>query len=123
MSLCYHLATPTRILAGPFCAMLLGDLGAEVIKIEQPGENTRCVETTSQHFLFSGVGDDTRRFGPPFMGEESVYFFSVNRNKKVQYQLFLRSILMNMPQSITVDFSTDKGKEIIKQVSQLHLFN
>ena len=57
------------------------------------------------------------------MGEESVYFFSVNRNKKVQYQLFLRSILMNMPQSITVDFSTDKGKEIIKQVSQLHLFN
>ncbi|KAH3843885.1 succinate--hydroxymethylglutarate CoA-transferase-like [Dreissena polymorpha] len=55
----------SRILAGPYCSMLLGDLGAEVIKIEKPG-----------------VGDDTRSWGPPFCGTESAYFLSVNRNKK-----------------------------------------
>jgi formyl-CoA transferase len=55
----------TRVLAGPYCAMFLGDLGAEVIKIEQPG-----------------VGDDTRGWGPPFTGGESAYFLCVNRNKK-----------------------------------------
>uniref|UniRef100_A0A8C7X2Z9 Succinate--hydroxymethylglutarate CoA-transferase n=1 Tax=Oryzias sinensis TaxID=183150 RepID=A0A8C7X2Z9_9TELE len=56
----------TRVLAGPFATMILGDLGAEVIKVERPG-----------------VGDDTRAWGPPFLGSESVYFLSINRNKKV----------------------------------------
>jgi len=55
----------TRILAGPFCTMNLGDMGAEIIKIEQPGK-----------------GDDTRAWGPPFAGPEAAYFLGVNRNKK-----------------------------------------
>ncbi len=55
----------SRILAGPFCAMLLGDLGAEVIKVERPGS-----------------GDDTRAWGPPFAGGESAYYLCANRNKK-----------------------------------------
>lgn len=55
----------TRILAGPFCTMILGDLGAEVIKVEKPG-----------------LGDETRQWGPPFKGRESCYFLSINRNKK-----------------------------------------
>lgn len=55
----------TRVLAGPYCTMFLGDLGAEVVKVEQPG-----------------VGDDTRGWGPPFAGGESAYFLCVNRNKK-----------------------------------------
>jgi crotonobetainyl-CoA:carnitine CoA-transferase CaiB-like acyl-CoA transferase len=54
----------TRILAGPFCTMLLGDLGAEVLKIEPP------------------KGDDSRYWGPPFVEGESAYFLAVNRNKK-----------------------------------------
>jgi crotonobetainyl-CoA:carnitine CoA-transferase CaiB-like acyl-CoA transferase len=54
----------TRVLAGPFCAMILGDMGAEVIKVEEPGK-----------------GDDTRSW-PPFLGGEATYFMSVNRNKK-----------------------------------------
>jgi crotonobetainyl-CoA:carnitine CoA-transferase CaiB-like acyl-CoA transferase len=53
----------TRVLAGPFCSMLLADMGAEVIKVEEPGK-----------------GDDTRRW-PPFVGGEATYFMSVNRNK------------------------------------------
>jgi crotonobetainyl-CoA:carnitine CoA-transferase CaiB-like acyl-CoA transferase len=55
----------TRVLAGPYCTMFLGDLGAEVVKVEQPG-----------------VGDDTRGWGPPFAGGESAYFLCTNRNKK-----------------------------------------
>lgn len=55
----------TRVLAGPYCTMYLGDFGAEVVKVEQPG-----------------VGDDTRGWGPPFSGGESAYFLCVNRNKK-----------------------------------------
>jgi crotonobetainyl-CoA:carnitine CoA-transferase CaiB-like acyl-CoA transferase len=54
----------TRVLAGPFCSMILGDMGAEVIKIEEPGK-----------------GDDTRSW-PPFVGGEATYFMSVNRNKQ-----------------------------------------
>ena len=54
----------TRVLAGPFCAMLLADMGAEVIKVEEPGR-----------------GDDTRSW-PPFVGGEATYFMSVNRGKK-----------------------------------------
>ena len=54
----------TRVLAGPFCSMILADMGAEVIKIEEPGK-----------------GDDTRSW-PPFISGETTYFMSVNRNKK-----------------------------------------
>lgn len=55
----------SRVLAGPFCGQMLGDLGAEVIKIERPG-----------------AGDETRGWGPPFAGDLSAYFLSCNRNKK-----------------------------------------
>jgi len=55
----------TRVLSGPFCTMLLADMGARVIKVEQPGR-----------------GDETRSWGPPFAGGESTYFLSVNRNKE-----------------------------------------
>jgi formyl-CoA transferase len=55
----------TRVVAGPYCAMFLGDLGAEVVKVEQPG-----------------TGDDTRGWGPPFTGGESAYYLCINRNKK-----------------------------------------
>ena len=55
----------SRILAGPYCTMMLGDLGAEVIKVERPG-----------------TGDDTRTWGPPFAGGESAYYLCCNRNKK-----------------------------------------
>jgi crotonobetainyl-CoA:carnitine CoA-transferase CaiB-like acyl-CoA transferase len=55
----------TRVLSGPYCTMMLGDLGARVIKVEQPGK-----------------GDDTRAWGPPFIEGESAYFLSVNRNKE-----------------------------------------
>jgi crotonobetainyl-CoA:carnitine CoA-transferase CaiB-like acyl-CoA transferase len=54
----------TRVLAGPFCTMLLGDMGAEIIKIEVPG-----------------TGDDSRKY-PPFIHSESAYFMNLNRNKK-----------------------------------------
>jgi crotonobetainyl-CoA:carnitine CoA-transferase CaiB-like acyl-CoA transferase len=55
----------TRVLSGPYCTMLLADMGARVIKIEQPGR-----------------GDDTRGWGPPFLEGESAYFLSINRNKE-----------------------------------------
>lgn len=55
----------TQALAGPYCSMLLGDMGAGVIKVEQPG-----------------TGDQSRGWGPPFVEGESTYFLSVNRNKK-----------------------------------------
>src|SRR2546421_7665133 len=61
----------TRILAGPLCTMMLGDMGADVIKVEPPG-----------------TGDDTRTWGPPFAEKESAYFLGINRNK--------RSITLNM---------------------------
>ena len=55
----------SRVLAGPFCGQILGDLGAEVIKVERPGS-----------------GDETRAWGPPFHNDLSAYFLSCNRNKK-----------------------------------------
>src|SRR5216117_1388597 len=55
----------TRVLSGPYCTMLLADMGTRVIKIEQPGK-----------------GDDTRAWGPPFLDGESAYFLSINRNKE-----------------------------------------
>ena len=61
----------TRVMTGPYCTMMLGDLGADVIKVELPGK-----------------GDDTRAWGPPFIEGESAYYLSVNRNK--------RSIALNL---------------------------
>jgi len=75
----------SRIIAGPFCSQILGDMGAEIIKIEQPG-----------------VGDDSRTWGPPFKRGESVYFFSINRNKK----------------SVTVDMKHPRGKTIIRELAR-----
>ncbi|WP_294085221.1 CoA transferase [Sphaerobacter sp.] len=75
----------SRILSGPYCTMVLADYGAEVIKVERPG-----------------AGDDTRHWGPPFIGGESGYFLSINRNKK----------------SITVDMSTPEGREIIYRLAR-----
>lgn len=73
----------TRILSGPYCTMMLGDMGADIIKIEMRGS-----------------GDDTRYWAPPYVGKESVYFLSVNRNKK----------------SITLDLKSKEGKEIVKKL-------
>lgn len=72
----------TRVLAGPFCTMILSDLGADVVKVEVP-------ET----------GDDSRHFGP-FKNGQSLYFLSINREKK----------------SISLNLKTDKGKEIFKEL-------
>ncbi|XP_071368994.1 succinate--hydroxymethylglutarate CoA-transferase, partial [Centroberyx affinis] len=74
----------TRVLAGPFATMILSDLGAEVIKVERPGS-----------------GDDTRAWGPPFVGTESAYFLSVNRNKK----------------SIAVDLKQPRGVQVITELA------
>jgi formyl-CoA transferase/CoA:oxalate CoA-transferase len=70
----------TRVLSGPYCTMVLSDLGARVIKIEHPVR-----------------GDDTRHWGPPFIGAESAYFLSINRNKE----------------SVTLDFKHAEGREIL----------
>lgn len=70
----------TRVMTGPYCTMMLGDLGADVIKIEMPG-----------------TGDDTRAWGPPFIGAESTYFLSVNRNKR----------------SIALDLKSDLGRDAL----------
>ena len=61
----YRVLDLSRILAGPFCTMMLGDQGADVIKVERPG-----------------TGDDTRTWGPPFAGGESAYYLCCNRNKR-----------------------------------------
>ena len=61
----YRVLDLSRILAGPYCTMILGDQGAEVIKVERPG-----------------TGDDTRTWGPPFAGGESAYYLCCNRNKR-----------------------------------------
>ncbi|MGE5334475.1 MAG: CaiB/BaiF CoA transferase family protein [Nitrososphaerota archaeon] len=74
----------TRVVSGPFATMLLGDLGADVFKIERPG-----------------TGDDTRGWGPPFVGGESTYFISVNRNKK----------------SVVLDLQTDEARALARKLS------
>ncbi len=73
----------TRVLSGPFCTMTLGDMGAEVIKVEHPIG-----------------GDDTRAFAPPYQGDQSAYFLSVNRNKK----------------SLTLNLKDDAAKEVLWQL-------
>jgi crotonobetainyl-CoA:carnitine CoA-transferase CaiB-like acyl-CoA transferase len=73
----------TRVLSGPYCTMVLADHGARVIKVEHPVR-----------------GDDTRHWGPPFLGEESAYFLSINRNK----------------QSVTLDFKHADGRRILEQL-------
>ena len=55
----------SRVLAMPYCSMMLGDLGAEIIRVERPG-----------------VGDETRHWGPPWAGDQSAYYLSTNRNKR-----------------------------------------
>src|SRR5262245_3703209 len=81
----------TSAQAGPYCTMMLGDLGADVIKVERPGS-----------------GDETRGWGPPFVGKpygpypgESAYFIAANRNKR----------------SVTVNIQSAEGKEIIRQLA------
>lgn len=81
----------TRALAGPYCTMMLGDLGADVIKVERPGR-----------------GDDSRGWGPPFAGEpygpypgESAYFIAVNRNKR----------------SLTANLKSPEGQEVMRRLA------
>ncbi len=75
----------SRVLAGPYCTMMLGDLGAEIIKIEQPG-----------------VGDDTRRWGPPWAGGESAYYLCANRNKK----------------SVTLNLKDERARDILRGLAR-----
>ncbi len=70
----------TRILAGPYATMILGDLGADVVKVERPGH-----------------GDDTRHWGPPFVGDTASYYIAVNRNKR----------------SIAIDLKHEEGRELV----------
>jgi crotonobetainyl-CoA:carnitine CoA-transferase CaiB-like acyl-CoA transferase len=72
----------SRILAGPLCTMMLADAGARVVKVEEPR------------------GDETRRWGPPFIGGESAYFLSVNRNKE----------------SVVLDLKSDRGLEAARRL-------
>ncbi|MGA2097707.1 MAG: CoA transferase, partial [Candidatus Acidiferrum sp.] len=71
----------SEALAGPYCAMLLGDFGAEVIKIERPG-----------------TGDQSRRWGPPFVQGESAYFLGTNRNKR----------------SVALSYDDERGAEAVR---------
>jgi crotonobetainyl-CoA:carnitine CoA-transferase CaiB-like acyl-CoA transferase len=73
----------TRVLSGPYCTMILADMGARVIKIERPGD-----------------GDETRAWGPPFVGGESAYFLGTNRNKE----------------SVALDFKHPDGRAIIDRL-------
>ncbi len=73
----------SRVVSGPYCTMTLADMGADVIKIEEPGR-----------------GDESRAFGPPFLGGESPYFLSINRNKR----------------SCTVNLKCDDGRAILERL-------
>jgi crotonobetainyl-CoA:carnitine CoA-transferase CaiB-like acyl-CoA transferase len=79
-----RIADFSRVLAGPLCTMILADLGADVIKIERPES-----------------GDDTRAWGPPFVGEDAAYFLSLNRNKR----------------SIALDLQTAEGVAIARRLA------
>lgn len=74
----------SRVLAGPYCTMMLDDLGADVIKVESP------------------EGDDTRRWGPPYMGSESAYYLSCNRNKR----------------SIVLDLAMEAAREVALELAR-----
>ena len=74
----------TRALAGPFATMILGDLGADVIKVEDVWH-----------------GDDTRRWGPPFQGDDAAYFLSINRNKR----------------GLSVNVKTPEGRQILQRLA------
>ena len=74
----------SRVLAGPWATQLLGDYGADVVKIERPGS-----------------GDDTRQWGPPWLGDESAYFLSTNRNKR----------------SVTIDLGCDEGRDLVRALA------
>ena len=75
----------SRVLAGPFCGQVLGDLGAEVIKVERPG-----------------AGDETRTWGPPFLGSLSAYFLSCNRNKR----------------AVTLDLGRPEGVHLLHELAR-----
>lgn len=81
----YRVLDLSRILAGPYCTMILGDQGAEVIKVERPG-----------------TGDDTRTWGPPFSGGESAYYICCNRNKK--------SIVIDLNKPVGVELVRELAK-------------
>ena len=74
----------SRHLAGPYCSMMLGDMGADVIKVER-----------------AGVGDETRTWGPPFLGGESAYYLSTNRNKR----------------SLTINLKDERGVKIVNTLA------
>ncbi|MBI5757367.1 MAG: CoA transferase [Planctomycetales bacterium] len=74
----------SRVLAGPYCTMLLGDLGADVVKVERPQS-----------------GDDTRQWGPPFIGGQGAYFLCCNRNKR----------------SLTLNLKSPRGQEIVRTLA------
>jgi crotonobetainyl-CoA:carnitine CoA-transferase CaiB-like acyl-CoA transferase len=82
----------TRVLSGPYCTMQLADMGARVIKLEQPGK-----------------GDDTRAWGPPFVNGESAYFLSINRNKES-----LTLDLKNAAAARVIDALLDKADVLVE---------
>lgn len=74
----------SRVVAGPLCTMMLADLGADVVKVERPG-----------------TGDDTRQWGPPFVGTESAYYLCLNRNKR----------------SVTADLKSEAGRNLVRRLA------
>ena len=81
----------SRVLAGPWATQILGDLGADILKIEKPGE-----------------GDETRHFGPPFLKDQdgkrgdAAYFLAANRNKK----------------SVAIDFAKPEGAALVRRLAR-----